>query len=151
MGFFSWMFADKNNEKRLRIGRRGYIACPDGTFIKEDLYDGYGEFDGKDIYELVVMWNREFLATHPEHTFLFPTMKASDFGWYPYLADLTIKLEDIPALCPEEVREVRSIGVDIACYDFNNASLPYPIKITATKKIPYCELPPSKHDPNQGV
>lgn len=48
--------------------------------------------------------------------------------------------------------EIRSIGIDIACYDEDNASLPYPIKITSKKTgICYEELPPSKWDPEQGL
>ena len=34
MGCFSWLFADKDNKTNLRIDRKGYIACPDGSFIK---------------------------------------------------------------------------------------------------------------------
>lgn len=54
MGSFSWLFADTNNTKNLRANRRGYVACPDGTFICEPSYETYGIFDGKDIYDLVV-------------------------------------------------------------------------------------------------
>ena len=31
--------------------------CPDGTKIKEDDYEGYGVFGGRDIYQLVAEWN----------------------------------------------------------------------------------------------
>lgn len=48
MGSFSWLFADTNNTKNLRADRRGYVACPDGTFICEPCYETYGIFDGKD-------------------------------------------------------------------------------------------------------
>lgn len=47
MGSFSWLFADTNNTKNLRANRRGYVACPDGTFICEPCYETYGIFDGK--------------------------------------------------------------------------------------------------------
>lgn len=42
------MDADTNNSKNLKIGNIGYIACSDGTFIKENDYEGYGEFNGKE-------------------------------------------------------------------------------------------------------
>ena len=43
----------------------------------------------------------------------------------------------------------RYIGIDIACYDYQNESIPFPIKIT-TKEMEYEEVKPSKSDPNQG-
>lgn len=44
---------------------------------------------------------------------------------------------------------LREIGIDIACYDEDNAVLKYPIKIT-TKEMEYEEVAPSLSDPNQG-
>lgn len=43
----------------------------------------------------------------------------------------------------------RSIGIDIACYDEQNASIPYPIKITS-REMDYEDASPSLSDPNQG-
>lgn len=74
MGSFSWLFADTNNTKNLRANRRGYVACPDGTFICEPCYETYGIFDGKDVYDLVVDWNRKFIAENL--TTCFPTSTA---------------------------------------------------------------------------
>ena len=107
MGSFSWLFADTNNTKNLRANRRGYVACPDGTFICEPCYETYGIFDGKDVYDLVVDWNREFIAENPDH--LLPhvhcwtkdgalvrtTYRLKDFPWYPVVADLSIPFEDL--------------------------------------------------------
>ena len=73
MGCFSWLFADTDNTQNLRIDRAGYIACPDGTFIHEQCYEGYGEFNGQDVYELVVRWNRAFIAENPD--FLLPHIR----------------------------------------------------------------------------
>lgn len=176
MGSFSWLFADTNNTKNLRANRRGYVACPDGTFICEPSYETYGIFDGKDIYDLVVDWNRKFIAENPDH--LLPhvhcwtkdgalvrtTYRLKDFPWYPVVADLSIPFEDLHDALIAHLKkelgdkfspyrtEIRSIGIDIACYDEDNASLPYPIKITSKKTgICYEELPPSKWDPEQGL
>ena len=44
----------------------------------------------------------------------------------------------------------RIIGIDIACYDEQNASLPYPIKIVHNGNIPYEQALPSMSDPDQG-
>lgn len=44
---------------------------------------------------------------------------------------------------------LRSIGIDIACYDVDNKKLKYPIKIT-DKILDYDDVPASESDPNQG-
>lgn len=66
MGSFSWLFADTNNTKNLRADRKGYVACPDGTFICEPCYETYGVFDGKDIYDLVVEGYFRFDVENPQ-------------------------------------------------------------------------------------
>ncbi len=47
--------------------------------------------------------------------------------------------------------EKREIGIDIACYDWQNATIPYPIKITYDEKAVYENCSPSKGDPDQGL
>ena len=77
MGCFSWVFCDKGpvrkkndtdvyarptKEQRLMIGEEAYVLIPKefgGGHIYESRYDGYGNFGGKDIFELVADWNRE--------------------------------------------------------------------------------------------
>ena len=44
----------------------------------------------------------------------------------------------------------RTIGIDIACYDKDNASLPYPIKIVHKANMSYEQALPSMSDPDQG-
>lgn len=44
----------------------------------------------------------------------------------------------------------REIGIAIACYDEQNAKLPYPIKITYDATAIYEDCGPSDSDPNQG-
>lgn len=155
MGCFSWLFADTDNTQNLRIDRAGYIACPDGTFIHEPCYEGYGEFNGQDVYELVVRWNRAFIAENPDfllphiHRFCNGSVKQyrlKDFRWYPVIADLSIPFEQLRDALDKHLREnvseyrpymseIRGVGIDIACYDEDNAALPYPIKIST---IPVC-------------
>lgn len=164
--YFSWMFADCDNKQNLKRGYKGYLVLPSGEFVKEPCYEGYGRFNGVDPFAEVVRWNREFLATHPEHTVHVVDNKTScaikKCPWYPILADLKIPFEELEdtlknyhnTLPSSQTQHcwwlVHNIGVDIADQDENNASLPYPIKITKTKKIPYEQLPASKQDPSQG-
>lgn len=62
MGFFSWNTSDTHKSISNIYSSRGtftvYVLCPDGTKIREDDYDGYGDFGGRDIYALVAQWNR---------------------------------------------------------------------------------------------
>jgi len=62
MGFFSWKTADTDESIPAEGNRERkiftvYVLCPDGTKIREDRYQGYGEFGGKDVYELFAQWN----------------------------------------------------------------------------------------------
>lgn len=61
MGFFSWKTADtKKSIANVSSGQPTmtvYLTAPDGTQFKEDDYEGYGDFGGKDIYELVAELN----------------------------------------------------------------------------------------------
>lgn len=166
MDYFSWMLADINNKRNLTRGSRGYLACPDGTFVEEPCYDGYGHFSGVDVYDKVVAWNRQYLADHPEHWLPYRKCQVQEFWWYPIVANLTIPFSELPyalakraeELSKKEKRhqkvwfpeEIRSIGIDIAGYDEDNAALPYPIKITRGHAMPYDDLPPSKSDATQG-
>ena len=43
MGYFTW-FLSEDRRKKLNYGGKGYIALPDGTFIEESHYFGYGMF-----------------------------------------------------------------------------------------------------------
>lgn len=172
MGCFSWLFADTDNTQNLRTDRAGYIACPDGTFIHEPCYEGYGEFNGQDVYELVVRWNRAFIAENPDfllphiHRFYNGSVKQyrlKDFRWYPVIADLSIPFEQLRDALDKHLREpvslyrpysaeLRGVGIDIACYNEDNAALPYPIKITRKMRgVHYEDLPASKNDPEQGA
>lgn len=163
MGYFSWMFADRDNQKALRIGKKGYLFCPDGTVLTEPDYKGYGVFDGHDAYELVADWNRKYLSQHPEHLIprhggilqedgtykVQPPKRIDSYSWYPFYADLSLSRDEV--IKRAGLTEYRDIGIDIACYDDWNANLPCPIKVCKTKRgLRYDSLPPSNSDPDQG-
>ena len=173
MGCFSWMFADKGNKVALRMGDMGYLICPDGTVhATSGGYDGYGCFgdcDSVDVYDAVADWNREVLSKQPDYIvpqhgrawdektrsyYERKPKKLSEFSWWPYYSDLHMTPEAIRKVMRETTGdkywEYRYIGIDISCYNDQNAKLPYPIKIASVPDVSYSELPPSNGDPNQG-
>ncbi len=125
MGFFSWETSDTGKSISNTYSSRGtftvYVPIPKefgGGMLKEDSYEGYGVFGGRDVYALVAQWN-------------FPELCKDKDG--------ELKSDD----------DCRGIGIEIACYDYANANLKYPIKITE-RPIPYEEALPSKNDQWQG-
>ena len=159
MGYFSWLFCDKNNEENLRIGKKGYVLCPNGTVLEEPCYEGYGDFAGQDIFDLVAAWNRPFLAAHPEFLIPQPSGRAAvpikSFDWYNAYANLALSRDEVVETARKagsDILEYRWIGIAIACYNEQNAALPFPIKIAeARRERKYSELPTSKADPEQGM
>ena len=153
MGFFTWMFAD-NLSKRLDMGEKGYLACPDGTFYCASLYEGQGEFGGVDAYEMVVDWNKNFIVEQ------YKLLKENKDSFLKDKDRFTINL--IAKFIEFELDEERMdyelendnggpipewkryIGIGIVDDENDgNILLPYPIKITSTMCVKYNELPPS--------
>lgn len=60
MGFFSWRTSDTDKSIANLYSCRStfpvYVLCPDGTNIKEQAYEGYGDFGGRDIFALIANW-----------------------------------------------------------------------------------------------
>lgn len=163
MGFFTWTDA-RRNPRILKNGdysakdKIGYgcfakIVCPDNTEVIENSYEGYGIFDGKDIYDLVVDWNKAYLtsifdklaAQNPNHWGIRLQKLAKFYQTddkCAFDAELTYiaKSDTTPYIYTEWKRE---IGITIACGE-QNSTLPYPIKITSAKSHKkYNELVPS--------
>lgn len=137
MGQFSWLDCVTGEQVIDNRRRNVYVLIPKrfgGGHIKEECYDGYGNFGGHDIYELVVDWNRAFLEEyHKDHSF--------ECKWLQNRSSVEDALANM---------EKRDIGISLACYDDDNASLYYPIKITHDPKAVYEWCPPSRSDPDQG-
>lgn len=157
MGCFSWKFADTNNRRRLKIGQPSLVACPDGMFIPDRSYNGYGHFGCEDIFDLVATWNREYAARNPDHR-LHGGHTLSEYPWYEFYADLSLPEHKVIEKWHKKVgwdekyrgADWRNIGITIACNDADNAALPFPIKICMGTKKSYAELPPSLGDERQG-
>jgi len=61
MGFFSWNTCDTNRSIACEDSNRStfkvHMITPDGRVFTEENYEGYGEFGGKDFYELLAELN----------------------------------------------------------------------------------------------
>lgn len=150
----SWTYANTNNARALRIKHHGHVVTPQNEFITERAYAGDGMFGGQDVFALVAKWNRKYLSAHPnfripQHGCVYEngswkpaaSIPVYKFDWYHAYADLENAPEDVERLTGFSFRD---IGVAIAYFSEQNASLPYPIKISSTKECPvYLQLPAS--------
>lgn len=179
MGQFSWL--DCVTRKPIINDRRKsvYVLVPKdfgGGHIREGVYNGYGDFGGHDIYDLVADWNKESatianIAMCPEYSLknmAIGVALSTNKEEYEYWENDGInQLKRFFMLCKrmidwqsgmsdEEMNEKygsdwkRLIGIYIACYDEQNEALKYPIKITYDADAVYEECRPSWSDPNQG-
>lgn len=124
MGCFSWITSDTNRSISSYDSCKGafpvYLLCPNGLKIKEENYEGYGIFGGRDAYALVATWN-------------IPEQCKDEEGNFK----------------PDE--KIRHLGISIACYDDENASLKYPLKFVENGDLNYNDVDPSKGCPDQGL
>ena len=168
MGMLSWVYADcgevrikdgevcPNRRQRILFGRPAFVPLPNtNVTLEERSYQCDGYFGGKDIYDLVADWNREFLSKNPDWIIPSEGKPVSEKNWYPFYADLSLSREEVLEQWRKFGRkglfpiEYRTIGIEIACYDEDNSALLYPIKITK-KPASYDEVPFSYADPGQG-
>lgn len=165
MGYFTWTDARKEpkilkngdyaSADKINYGGYAKIVCPDNTEIVETYYEGYGIFGDKDVYDLVVDWNKNHLES------IFNNLLSKDPAhWGAHLKNLAVFYQnDDTAKLEAEINRLvstgkempffkeewkRTIGITIACGEEENKALPFPIKITSTKwKKTYDELHPS--------
>lgn len=161
MGFWTYTYACIK-KKAPACESMGYdgrkpvvLALPDGTFLKEDCYDGYGIICGKDVLELVVDWNRgtpEALAVMDKHIAIKCTERAdllttgktdgfrlqyldNEIPWVLHARDyLAGKCE---LTDPSRKREV---GIMLATYNWEQEMLKYPIKFVKNTKYSYDKI-----------
>lgn len=196
MGLFSWLDCCDNSQISCREIRDVYVLVPvlkGGGHILEKAYNGYGDFGGYDIYDLVAQWNRDELDVHNVFQkflgFREPVIEDYCGLWdfekanmrkngvmeseiqkldnkrkmeYQKLAMCSYKIKKerlidfINHVSDEIMTEkygnewLREIGINLACNDFDNRNLPFPIKITHNKNAVYENESASMIDPNQG-
>lgn len=163
MGFFTWTLANRKVEKtklgidyknkcKLPYDGYGCVMCPDGTVIEEKCYEGYGIFDGHDVYELVVDWNRGHLL---QTLVVNDNMNEKDANFYRGIAQrLDANDDDGARAYAEELVDKgeapkylrtdwkRCLGIELT---HGPTQPPYPIKITDTPnpRKKYDDLPAS--------
>lgn len=169
MGYWTYNYAcihqKKSTQECMRYdGEKPIVlALPDGTFLEERNYNGYGDICGNDIHELVVDWNRgtpEALAiidkhiadlkqeqkeklekNDPDDEFRLNIIAGS-------LKSLVLMREyiqqpednDITAEIESKGIEKREVGIQIATYDWELEMLKYPIKFVKNKKYTYDQI-----------
>ena len=166
MGFYSWMFADRENEKPLKIGKTAYLLIPtEENGVYEGRYDGYGNIGNLSVYEQVALWNRDNLSEEnlekPDRK-RYGDLEDSEEAYQramKYYEMEVARLKDfVSGMSKEELNAkygkyaLYELGISVACYNWQNAKLKYPIKICEKKSSAKCynSLPASKLDPNQG-
>lgn len=193
MGQFSWLDCITQEQILDNKRRDVYVLVPKefrdvyGLRIKETYYDGYGNFGGYDIYDLVAEWNKAHLTidmleecpTFEQYGGLYDfekeDMKAKgktdkeieeadmaqrrhyyEMGVARYHRRVEMLNDFKGGMSDAKMHDKygddwkREIGIDIACYDEQNAALSYPIKITHNVNAIYEECKHSLSDPNQG-
>lgn len=157
MGQFSWLYCDSGKQMLDGHLKDSYLLVPKefgGGRIVEHCYNGYGCMGGHDVYDLVADWNREWAKENPDYV-IYQGLKLSEYTWYPFYTDLTLSEEEVIEKWRATGKamycfEWRSIGIELACYDEDNAAIRYPIKIAEYDWSTYESCSPSKSDPNQG-
>ena len=141
MGQFSWICSDTNRQLLNDTHADTYLLVPKpfqekyGKTIYEGYYDGYGRFGGYDVYNLIPEWNKEMI---PEII-----RRIKNGTWFCNATESDVK-DLLNYYSGEEIGcDLRHLGIIMACYDEDNFSLEYPIKIT-TMEMEYENVSPSK-------
>ena len=119
---FSWITSDTNRSISIRRCFPVYVLIP------EEFGGGYLMEDNYDGYG--VFGGRDVYALVAQWN-CPEKCKGANGEWLPD-------------------KDVRGLGIDIACYDEQNAALRYPIKIVEDKTIKYKDAAPSMSCPYQG-
>ena len=168
MGQFSWLDCVDDQQILDNVARTSYVLVPKefgGGHIAERCYDGYGHFGGYDIYDLVADWNKSFIDPYDFESEALHVPVQEDYAEERYYDSAVTRydkaMQRLIDFCSGKYSDSqmkqkygndfkRLIGIDIACYDEDNAQLQYPIKITYDANAVYEQCDASLSDPNQG-
>lgn len=162
MGFWTYTYANikkkaPTHESMGYDGRKPVVlALPNGTFLTESHYDGYGIIAGYDVLELVVDWNfhtYEALAVMDKHLsddyaersrLILSNNPADQFrinylsSEIPRYAAMREYLAGNISL-PKNI-EKRQVGIALATYNWEQEMLKYPIKFVKNDKYFYDQI-----------
>ncbi len=155
MGCFSWCTSDTKKSIPCCMPFGGlpgtvYLLNPFGEPYKETDYEGYGEFGGHDVYDLVVEWNRNYLTpellSKPERS-KYELGEEGDTYYARAVQKYNMTCKAITDYANGATDEYmyqtygsilgygdgsdwkRCLGIKLACYDEDHVKLKYPIKI----------------------
>ena len=110
MGFFSWITSDTNRSiSNVYSSRKAFkvaVIFPDNSRVIEDKYEGYGVFDGVDVYEWIAKANGK--KTREEGIDLvsddFEEAAKNGFKVPKFAENLDAKYENLlyPKSCPDQ-------------------------------------------------
>lgn len=157
MGQISWLDCKTGKQIVNNRFRDVFVLVPKeygGKSIREDCYDGYGNFRGKDIYCLIADWNKamipEIMKKIEEGVWECDVRDGEKQMLMNFYNDRPLN-EGINGKQRFMMVEKRTVGIIMACYDKDNARLDYPIKITYNPRAVYEDCKPSLRDPDQGI
>lgn len=116
------------------MGQFSWLDCKTGEQVLDDVE--------RDVYLLVP---KEFGGGHIEEHCYDGYGRFGGRDAYALVAQW-----NKPEYCCGDDEEDRGVGIDIACYDWQNEKLKYPIKITHDPDAVYEDCRPSPSDPDQG-
>lgn len=159
MGYYTFSFADRPQgftrdgnvpaRNKLPYGGYGRLLCPDGTSVPEPYYDGYGEFGGKDVFELLADWNKSAIprlaaSGAMDDAWMDSAVRPIALAWASDdQAALRNAVHDAEgSVCFVRDDWKRTIGIWLNSVP---GKIPFPIKIVSTrrKKYDYASLPAS--------
>lgn len=176
MGLFSWCTSD--TRKSISCTYNSYAGAPTTVYLlnpfgepyKESDYEGYGEFGGHDVYDLVAEWNRKYLTIDNLRKPVREHWASDEHGREYYEKALKryeqkcLGIVEFAAGASDEYMQKhygtvfgygdgsdwkRCLGIDIACYDEEHVKPKYPIKLVEVP-VPYEEAEMSPSCPFQG-